>query len=98
MVSFHEVIGDTLDPSRVRKVVFCSGKVYYDLAAAREAKKIDDVAVVRVEELYPFPNKHVSDVLARYNPMWKSSGARKSRATWGRGAGFMGDFWILAGS
>jgi 2-oxoglutarate dehydrogenase E1 component len=72
--SFREVIGDTLDPSRVRKVVFCSGKVYYDLLAAREAKKIEDVALVRVEELYPFPNNPVADVLARYNPnvnlMW----------------------------
>ena len=38
--SFRTVIGDTLDPSRVRKVVFCTGKVYYDLAAAREAKRI----------------------------------------------------------
>ena len=49
------MIGDTLDPSRVRKVVFCSGKVYYDLIAARDAKQIEDVAMVRVEDLYPFP-------------------------------------------
>ncbi|MDP9171938.1 MAG: multifunctional oxoglutarate decarboxylase/oxoglutarate dehydrogenase thiamine pyrophosphate-binding subunit/dihydrolipoyllysine-residue succinyltransferase subunit, partial [Acidobacteriota bacterium] len=65
---FHEVIGDTIDPTRVRKVVFCSGKVYYDLTAAREAAKQDDVAIVRVEELYPFPAQQVSDVLARYSP------------------------------
>jgi 2-oxoglutarate decarboxylase len=65
--SFRPVIGDTLDPSRVRKVVFCTGKVYYDLAAARDAKKIEDVALVRIEELHPFPEQSVQNVLARYN-------------------------------
>jgi multifunctional 2-oxoglutarate metabolism enzyme len=64
--TFRPVIGDALDPSRVRKVVFCTGKVYYDLAAARDAKKIEDVALVRVEELYPFPEQAVRSVLARY--------------------------------
>ncbi|HEX4137001.1 MAG TPA: multifunctional oxoglutarate decarboxylase/oxoglutarate dehydrogenase thiamine pyrophosphate-binding subunit/dihydrolipoyllysine-residue succinyltransferase subunit [Bryobacteraceae bacterium] len=64
---FRPVIGDTFDPSRVRKVVFCTGKVYYDLAAAREAKKVDDIALVRIEELYPFPEQMIVDVLARYS-------------------------------
>jgi 2-oxoglutarate dehydrogenase complex dehydrogenase (E1) component-like enzyme len=71
---FHSVIGDELDAARVRKIVFCSGKVFYDLHAAREADKIDDVAIVRVEELYPFPHEQVAAQLARYNPdtpiMW----------------------------
>jgi 2-oxoglutarate dehydrogenase E1 component len=66
--SFRPVLGDMLDPSGVRKVVFSTGKVYYDLAAAREAKKIDDVALVRIEELYPFPDDPVTDLLARYRP------------------------------
>jgi 2-oxoglutarate dehydrogenase E1 component len=65
--SFRPVIGDNLDAPRVRKVVFCTGKVYYDLVAAREAKKVDDIAFVRMEELYPFPEQMVVDVLARYN-------------------------------
>jgi 2-oxoglutarate decarboxylase len=72
--AFRSVIGDDLDPARVRKIVFCSGKVYYDLLAAREAAKRDDVALVRVEELYPFPHEQVAEQLARYNPeapiMW----------------------------
>jgi len=63
---FREVIGDTLDPSRVRKIVFCTGKVYYDLLAARDARRAEDVALVRIEELYPFPDQPVRDVLARY--------------------------------
>jgi 2-oxoglutarate dehydrogenase E1 component len=66
--TFREVIGDDLDPSRVRKVVFCTGKVYYDLIAARQAKKTEDVAIVRIEELYPFPDQSVTSVLARYSP------------------------------
>jgi 2-oxoglutarate dehydrogenase E1 component len=63
---FREVIGDTLDPSRVRKIVFSTGKVYYDLLAARDAKRAEDVALVRIEELYPFPEQPMRDVLARY--------------------------------
>ena len=50
----------------MRKLVFCSGKVYYDLAAAREAKKINDIALVRIEELYPFPDQAMSELLAKY--------------------------------
>jgi 2-oxoglutarate decarboxylase len=65
--SFRPVIGDTLDPSRVRKVVFCTGKVYYDLVAARESRKMEDVALVRVEQLYPFPEQNIVDVLGRYS-------------------------------
>jgi 2-oxoglutarate dehydrogenase E1 component len=64
--TFHEVIDDTLDPGQVRKIVFCSGKIYYDLVAAREAKGIGDVAVVRVEELHPFPYPQMKAVLERY--------------------------------
>jgi 2-oxoglutarate dehydrogenase E1 component len=64
--TFHEVLDDTLDPDKVRRIVFCSGKVYYDLIAAREARNIGDVAVVRVEELHPFPHAQVKTVLDRY--------------------------------
>jgi len=64
--SFRPLIGDNLDPNKVRKVVFCTGKVYYDLVAGREAKRIEDVAIVRIEELYPFPEPMVVDMLARY--------------------------------
>ena len=68
------MIGDELNPAGVRKIVFCSGKIYYDLHAAREAAKIEDVAILRVEELYPFPHEQVAAQLARYAPdapiMW----------------------------
>ena len=63
---FQPVIDDTIKAAGVRKVVFSTGKVYYDLVAAREAKKIEDVALVRLEQLYPFPDRQIRDLLARY--------------------------------
>jgi len=58
---------DTLVPAeKVRRVVLCTGKVYYDLLAERRDKKIDDVAIVRLEQLYPFPELTLSRVLAPY--------------------------------
>ncbi len=50
----------------VRRVVLCSGKVYYDLLQARRDAGIDDVAILRVEQLYPWPRKGVMTQLARY--------------------------------
>jgi 2-oxoglutarate dehydrogenase E1 component len=65
---FLEVLGDTssTEPERVSRVVFCSGKVYYDLAAGREQRKTDHVAIIRLEQLYPFAEQEVKDILARY--------------------------------
>lgn len=63
---FHEVIEDNLDPARVRRIVFCSGKIYYDLLAEREARKIEDIALVRIEQLYPFPAGQIVEILARH--------------------------------
>jgi len=51
---------------KVKRVICCSGKVYYDLVKQREAKGSDDVAIVRVEQLYPFPHKAFSTELKRY--------------------------------
>jgi 2-oxoglutarate dehydrogenase E1 component len=55
---FQPLIGEaelTVDPSAVRKVLYCSGKVYYDLLAYRRAENITDVAITRVEQIAPFP-------------------------------------------
>ncbi|MFF0577111.1 multifunctional oxoglutarate decarboxylase/oxoglutarate dehydrogenase thiamine pyrophosphate-binding subunit/dihydrolipoyllysine-residue succinyltransferase subunit [Streptosporangium saharense] len=65
--SFRPVLGDTtVNPAQVRKVVLCSGKIYYDLAAAREKQGRYDVAIVRLERLYPFPANPLQAELARY--------------------------------
>ena len=52
----------------ITRVVFCSGKIYYDLLAAREERKADHVALLRVEQLYPFAADQARDLLARYSP------------------------------
>ncbi len=65
---FLEVINevDDLDPSKVKRVVFCSGKVYFDLLEARRLDDIRDVAVVRIEQLYPFPSEDYALALRHY--------------------------------
>jgi 2-oxoglutarate dehydrogenase E1 component len=55
-----------LDPQQVRRVVLCSGKVYYDLLQARGERGIDDIAILRVEQLYPFPRKRLAELLEGY--------------------------------
>jgi 2-oxoglutarate dehydrogenase E1 component len=54
------------DPEAVRRVIFCSGKVYYDLYEAREEKEKASLALVRLEQLYPFPEEQVAAVCAEY--------------------------------
>lgn len=64
---FREVIDDPgVDPNRVRRVLLCSGKVYYDLLERRAEKEAAEVAIVRVEQFYPFPEEQLRKVLARY--------------------------------
>ncbi len=70
---FHRVLWDEAEaketinkPKDIRRVVLCTGKVYYDLYEAREAKGIKDVAILRVEQLYPFPADALADELKRY--------------------------------
>ena len=57
---------DALDPAQVRRIVFCSGKVYFDLVERRRAGKESGVAIVRIEELYPFPTEDYQAILDRY--------------------------------
>ena len=62
--SFHRVLDDLAapDPEAVRRLILCSGKLYYDLAEARDAERRHDLYILRVEQLYPFPG----DVIAAY--------------------------------
>ncbi|WP_312885307.1 multifunctional oxoglutarate decarboxylase/oxoglutarate dehydrogenase thiamine pyrophosphate-binding subunit/dihydrolipoyllysine-residue succinyltransferase subunit [Streptomyces physcomitrii] len=64
---FRPVISDdSVDPSVVRKVVFCAGKLYYDLDAARKKREADDVAIIRLERLYPLPGTELQAEIAKY--------------------------------
>lgn len=66
--SFQEVIDDAFieKPKEVKRVVFCSGKLFYDLDKYRTEKEIKNVAVVRVEQLHPFPEKQIKAIREKY--------------------------------
>jgi 2-oxoglutarate dehydrogenase E1 component len=75
--SFHRVLYDDAEmlkgeaiklvaDDRIRRVILCSGKVYYDLYEEREKRGVDDVYLMRIEQLYPFPSKALVHDLARF--------------------------------
>ncbi|SIT08548.1 2-oxoglutarate dehydrogenase E1 component [Belliella pelovolcani] len=64
---FREIILDqTVKAKDVKRVVLCSGKIYYDLEEVREKEKVKDVAIIRVEQLHPLPKKQIMDALKAY--------------------------------
>jgi 2-oxoglutarate dehydrogenase E1 component len=65
---FHEVIDDpAVTAAKIKRVAFCSGKIYYDLIERREKEGVDDIAFIRLEQLYPFPRKQVEEIIAKYS-------------------------------
>jgi 2-oxoglutarate dehydrogenase E1 component len=66
--SFQVLLDETdeIDKSKARKLVVCSGKVYYDLRQERRAREIDDIAIIRLEQLYPFPQENFEDCVQQY--------------------------------
>jgi 2-oxoglutarate dehydrogenase E1 component len=66
--TFQTIIGeiDKVDAKKVTRMVTCAGKVYFDLLAARREKKIDNVVLVRVEQLYPFDDRRLSEEMKKY--------------------------------
>ena len=66
---FQEVLDDTeaaKNPEKIRKVLYCSGKVYYDLLEAKIARNIGDIAIIRLEQLYPFPLIQMDSMAKKY--------------------------------
>ena len=66
--TFHRLLDERdtqVRHGKVKRIVLCSGKVYYDLAAARDAAKAWDIEILRVEQLYPFPTKAVKEILSK---------------------------------
>ncbi|MEI9913273.1 MAG: 2-oxoglutarate dehydrogenase E1 component [Bacteroidota bacterium] len=69
---FKEVIDDSFaETDKVKKVIFCSGKIYFDLAERQQKENRKDMAIIRIEQLYPFPAKQLEELHKKYN-----------RATW----------------
>jgi 2-oxoglutarate dehydrogenase E1 component len=67
--TFHRIFeerGELAGDGNVRRVVLCSGKVYFDLLKAREERKIKDIAIIRIEQLHPFPFTALGKVMTRY--------------------------------
>ncbi|HNX85554.1 MAG TPA: 2-oxoglutarate dehydrogenase E1 component [Bacteroidales bacterium] len=64
---FREVIDDpTADPEKIKRVVFCSGKVYYDILEEKERLQVTNTAIIRLEQLYPLPQEQILRILERY--------------------------------
>jgi 2-oxoglutarate dehydrogenase E1 component len=64
---FQPVIGDSLSTGAVQRLLLCSGKIYYALEKERAERDRGDVAIVRVEQLYPFPAAELGEILRRYS-------------------------------
>jgi 2-oxoglutarate dehydrogenase E1 component len=62
----NEEWDDSIDPKQVRRIVFCSGKVFYDLRAGRRERDIKDVPLVRIAQLYPFPHEDFKAQIEKY--------------------------------
>ncbi|SFC08786.1 2-oxoglutarate dehydrogenase E1 component [Pseudoalteromonas denitrificans] len=66
---FHNVIDeiDDIKPENIERVVFCSGKVYYELLQERRKQELDNIAIIRLEQLYPFPHKEMDEIMQQYS-------------------------------
>jgi 2-oxoglutarate dehydrogenase E1 component len=65
--TFQRVIAEaTIQPEKVRRILLCAGKIYYELLQQRETLQRDDVAILRLEQLYPFPDRLLQAALAPY--------------------------------
>jgi 2-oxoglutarate dehydrogenase E1 component len=85
--SFHTVIDDPTFPSRdrVRRLLLCSGKIYFNLEAARKKAAMEDIALVRVEQLYPYPKAELQAILAKYRNIGEVGWVQeepKNRGAW----------------
>ncbi|UCE82008.1 MAG: 2-oxoglutarate dehydrogenase E1 component [Deltaproteobacteria bacterium] len=64
--SFQEVLDDASNQKSSRRILFCSGKIYYELFQRRQDIKASDIGIVRLEQLYPFPEMQLEEVIAKY--------------------------------
>ncbi len=86
---FQEVIDDpstASNPDRVRRVVLCSGKIYYDLLAEKLSSEREDIALIRIEQLYPWPQARLTEALSRYKNatefVWTQEEPKNMGAFW----------------
>ncbi|TWO32216.1 2-oxoglutarate dehydrogenase E1 component [Seonamhaeicola sediminis] len=83
---FQEIIDDTIHPDKVKKLVFCTGKFYYELLEEREKLNREDVAIVRIEQLFPLHFDKIQEVINKYSNVEKYIWAQeepKNMGAWG---------------
>lgn len=90
--TFQEVIVDEkISGEKAKKLILCTGKIYYDLLQTREENKINDIAIVRIEQLYPYPQKQIDAVLKEYSKaekLWVQE-EPKNMGAWSYMLGYM---------
>lgn len=64
---FQEIFDENIEPNKIEKILLCSGKIYYDLFEKREALKANKNILIRIEQLYPFPDKSLRNCFNRYS-------------------------------
>ncbi len=64
---FQEVIDDTIEPKNVKRLVFCTGKFYYELLSERKKLQRDDVALIRIEQIFPLHKDKISQIIEKYS-------------------------------
>ena len=67
MEIIQEIIDDLNPPKRSKRLVLCSGRIYYDLAAEREKLAVEDMTIVRIEQLYPLDVERLKTIISRCN-------------------------------
>ena len=83
---FFNVLDETddLSKSEIKRIILCLGKVYYDLRAARRERKISSIAIIRIEQIYPFPHEDLLAILSKYpnieDIVWCQRGTHESRS------------------
>jgi len=86
---FHRVIDDeNVIVNKTHRVVFCSGKIYYDLLQRKLELEAKDVALIRIEELHPFPYDEVNEIINKYKNTLIHLWYRKNLKIWARGGIF----------
>ncbi|MCB1118763.1 MAG: 2-oxoglutarate dehydrogenase E1 component [Chlamydiia bacterium] len=63
---FEEILDDPIPPEKAKKIYFCSGRIFYDLLKEREKSKVDDMALIRIEQLYPLNEERIKELLLKY--------------------------------
>ena len=68
MGKFEPLLDDReVDKEKIERLVFCSGKFYYDLSAERKRQKAENIALIRLEQLYPLPMDNIREIVSKYN-------------------------------